>query len=178
MSSSFTIWYKKRESVDLIPTLELHINLWIDENRNDKIDFGLKIKNPKAIDELFIYIPFLVEGSDIENLLHILSVNKSISDLVFNGNIELGSLIGEIQEVKRGDDAFHYYLLEGQVQDNLKGALLKTGRILNYSFDDSLGEKDIYLRFRINNIKNKGILERYEKNASYLTGAYNTLTSL
>jgi hypothetical protein len=178
MSSSFTVWYKKRKDEHSPPVLELHINLWVNINNNDQIDFGLMVENPNTIRELYIYVPFIIEIGDIVNLIQVLSKDKKSSDLVFNGNMTLGDHIGELQKVKREGKAFNYYLIEPQILDKLDGADLPDGRIMKYVFDDSLGNDPVYIRFRINNINQKGLLERHEKSVSYLTGSYNTLTSL
>ncbi len=180
MSASFTIWYDRRDRTRVDPLISLHINLWIhDKDSHDSIDIGLMINNPKSISKLYMYIPFICKTSDIENLVRVLSDDKPTADLVFNGNISLRERSGEIQKVTREDiGRFEFYFLEGTIVDTLDGNKLDEGRILEYNFDDSLSGDDIYLRFRIKKIKNKGLVERYQKSVSYLTGAYNTLTSM
>lgn len=180
MSASFTTWYDRRDKTKADPRISLHINLWVyDKDTNDSIDIGLMITNPKSISKLYIYIPFICKKSDIQNLVKILSDDKPTADLVFNGDISLRRRIGEIQKVTRGGvGRFEFYFLEGVVVDTLDGNKLDEGRIIEYTFDDSLSGDDVYVRFRIKNIRNKGLVERYQKSVSYLTGAYNTLTSM
>jgi hypothetical protein len=180
VSASFTIWYDRRDKTKVDPLVSLHVNLWVyNKDTDDSIDIGLMIKNPRSISKLYIYIPFICKKSNIQNLVKVLSDDKPTADLVFNGDISLRKRSGEIQKVTRsGVGKFEFYFLEGVIIDTLDGNKLDEGRILEYTFDDSLSGDDIYLRFRIEKIKNKGLVERYHKSVSYLTGAYNTLTSM
>lgn len=170
MSTSFTIWYEKRQASMPDPKVDLHINLWINIGNKDQLDFGLMISEPQSIKEIFFYLPFFIEKNEITNLMEVLSVNKDISDLVFNGDLGLGTKTGEIQKVTRDGKEFQYYLVGYMLLNKLDGLDLSNGSIIKYTFDDKLESTPVYLRFRINDIRKKGIIEHQPKTASYLTG--------
>ena len=179
MNSSFTIWYKGINTNSDKPTLDLHINLWINNtDKRDSIDFGIMIKKPNLIKELYFYIPFNISENDINNLITLLSKDKDSSSLVFNEDITLGNKVGEIINVKRGEEEFQYYLINSIILDELDEVKLKNGKILKFNFDSNIDEKNKYIRFRISNIQNKGLVEYYPKSVSYLSGSYNILSSM
>ena len=179
MNSSFTLWYEKANESESIPSVEIHLNLWInDDKQDDSIDIGFMIKDPKLIKELYLYVPFNVIATDINNLIKVLSVDKEISSLVFNEDIEFGRIRGEVQDVTRGDKDFQYYLIDCAVLNTLDDITLNGGRILKFIFDENINDKDTYIRFRISNLKDKGIVEYYQKTVSSISGTYNTLTSI
>ena len=179
MNSSFTLWYQKAKESEDIPSVDIHLNLWINNDKqDDSIDIGFMIKNPKLIKELYLYVPFDIEETDINNLIRVLSDNKGLSSLVFNEDIAFGRIIGEVQDVTRGDTNFQYYLIDCTVLDKLDDITLNSGKILKFIFDENIADKDTYIRFRISNLKNKGIVEYYQKTVSSISGTYNTLTSI
>ena len=58
MNSSFTLWYEKTKESEDIPSVDIHLNLWINNDKqDDSIDIGFMIKNPKLIKELYYIIP-------------------------------------------------------------------------------------------------------------------------
>lgn len=178
MASSFTIWYKKRAGTKAEPFLELHLNLWIFDQSDNSIDIGLKISKPRSIDELYMYIPFVVKDQDLINLTKIIKGDKETSELLFNENVTFRKNAGQILQTTINSKRLDYYFVDGIILDELDEQKLEEGRIIKFIFDDSLNNDDKYIRLRINNIKDKGIIERHEKVHSTLTGAYNTVTSM
>jgi len=179
MSSSFTIWYKRKFDTTAKPSLELHINLWIhNKDDEDSIDFGLLISKPQVIEELYVYIPFLIEDKNITNLTKAMANDKKTSDLVFNENVILREHSGQIQKTTINGQRIDYYLVDGHVINELDESKLEEGCILKFIFDASLNSDKKYIRFRIDDIKDKGIVEHYTRSASYITGTYNVLTSM
>jgi hypothetical protein len=179
MSSSFTIWYKRKLGTTAKPSLELHINLWIHNKEDeDSIDFGLLISKPQVIEELYVYIPFLIEDKNITNLTKMMATDKKTSDLVFNENVNLREHSGQIQKTTISGQRIDYYLLDGHIINELDENKLEEGCILKFIFDTSLSPDKKYIRFRVDDIKDKGIVEHYTRSASYITGTYNVLTSM
>lgn len=88
---SFGILYKgtENQSIEHLPEIELHINLWdltsVDAKQCHEpcIDFGLQIDDYQKIDTIQFYFPFQIENDGFYDLYDEMA-NQSIASLIFN----------------------------------------------------------------------------------------------
>ena len=70
---SFGLWYKKSNENDNIPVFSVHINFWSESVKKDSgtpdLDVGIKIKDFRSVNELIFHCPFIVEESQVKDLV-------------------------------------------------------------------------------------------------------------
>jgi len=177
MNSSFAIWYEPKETKSIAkPNIDLHINLWIDEHKKDDvIDFGFMINQPTVINKFYFFIPFDIEKNNIELLTELLVEKPKLANLVFNRDVEVTKTPDQIHNVKiKGIDK-EFYTIRYNLLKKINHTNLEHGSLLEFNFDDNLNDKPKYIRFRINEIKEKTIVVYNERAVSYLSGVSNTL---
>lgn len=177
MNSSFAIWYKPKEGqVEIKPNIDLHINLWIDEyKKDDVIDFGFMINQPKAINKFYFFIPFDIDDENIELLTKLLVEKPKLANLVFNSDVEITPTPDQIHNVKiKGIDK-EFYTIKYNLLKKINNTDLEHGSLLEFNFDNGLNDKSKYIRFRIKGINEDAIVVYQERAASYLSGVSNTL---
>jgi hypothetical protein len=94
MRGSLAIWCTTPQRPDVAghpPEVELHFNIWsgLPGNTPDVLDFGLRFKDPRTIDRLFLYIPGRVLRSQLKDLSTVLNDATSLS-AVFNDTLDVG----------------------------------------------------------------------------------------
>lgn len=177
MNSSFAIWYEPKVGQgDPKPNVDLHINLWIDEHKKDDIiDFGFMINNPTSINKFYFFIPFEIEGRNIELLTKLLVEKPKLANLVFNRDVEVKKTTNQIHNVKiKGVDK-EFYTIQYNLLKEINNTNLEHGSLLEFNFDANLNSKPKYIRFRIKEIKENTIVVYKERAVSYLSGVSNTL---
>ena len=98
---SFAIWYKCKKEVESEEPkkkvkADIHINLWeskicAEDNSMVYIDFGLMIDDVEPIEEIYIYCPFYVAASNVEDLGHRIIENPVLVGAIFNDNYQAKS---------------------------------------------------------------------------------------
>ena len=177
MNSSFAIWYEKKEKKKP-PSIKLHINLWINDHKGrDIIDFGMMVSNPKSIKKLFFYIPFNIEDKNIELLTQLLVDNPSISNLVFNSNVNITVTESQIHPAKIDDKNIEFYTKGYNMCNSLENVDFKEGTLMEFTFDSSLNKVDKYIRFRIKDVLSASIVTRTQRAVSFISGVSNMLVA-
>ncbi len=177
MNSSFAIWHELKErTVEPKPNIDLHINLWIDEHQKDDVlDFGFMINNPKSIKKIYFFIPFKVEDRNIELLTELLVKKPELANLVFNRDVQITPTNTQIHNVRIKDINKEFYTVGCNILKKINNTNLEHGSLLEFNFADTLNEKPKYIRFRIQEINDNTLVVYNERAASYLSGVSNTL---
>jgi hypothetical protein len=105
MRGSLAIWCttQRLDVAGHLPEVELHFNIWsgLPGNTPDVLDFGLRCKELRTIDRLFLYIPGKVLRSQLEDLSTVLKDATTLS-AVFNDTLEVGEERNDGFEVLKG----------------------------------------------------------------------------
>ena len=160
---SFAVWCRKNDPrKDSQYTLDLHVNLWDLTYESPYIDFGIKIKNFRDLDQICVQIPFYITKSEIEDL-SIKLKKESIAYLVFNDDCKVISdrhFIKIQLSPESSDNHLLLYVLEDNnyiILNNQDGS----ETYIYFSFQNIINNakykecNNIYIRFRINSEKIK-----------------------
>ena len=86
---SFAVWYKEKQNTDAeAKQADIHVNIL--DTGHDKwfIDFGIKIKDIRDIDCIYLYTPFVIENEDaISDLTEYMDTR--LLKALFNENLEV-----------------------------------------------------------------------------------------
>jgi hypothetical protein len=85
---SFALWYSAKDKKSkLNKEATVHVNLWDREKdkKNYCFDFGLLIENLEDIENIYLYVPFRLEKSQIKDLGATIS-NNQLVNAIFNEN--------------------------------------------------------------------------------------------
>lgn len=177
MNSSFAIWYEPKNKLDIEKSnIDLHINLWIDEDQKDDIiDFGFMINKPQHIKKFYFFIPFIIEEHNIELLTELLVDNPELANLVFNRDVDIKKTTTQTHSVKIKGMEKEFYTIKYNLLKEINNTDLEHGSLLEFNFDNSLNDKPKYIRFRIKEIEENTIVVYNERAVSYLSGVSNTL---
>lgn len=151
---SFAIWAQKKDMNIQKAETEVHVNFFIDYNRQDKpmLDFGLKVKNVDELSAIYLYIPYILTECVIQDLGEVLSNKKEVLNALFNENFEVKNInIPKYSEVQKEEHtAFYIYSLDIAHDIDLSfdydGTILK---IIPGNLPEKVRNGDIYYRFRI-----------------------------
>ena len=69
--SSFALWFDKDTTTDKDFFADIHFNLWNLHYRKAQppcLDIGIKIYSPQKYSKIYMYVPFLIDNKDIEDL--------------------------------------------------------------------------------------------------------------
>ncbi len=174
--------------------LDLHINLWKNQNRGKEefiFDFGFFIDDIKKIKNIYLYIPFKVSSKIIDLGIKVKD-KHSLIDAIFNEKCKITSLpIGKRILVHTEKKEFMFYFL-GDDQINIKEVNdSHGGSIVEFNVENILGKeeeeafreegketeelldiKKYYFRFRL-----KGNKEdiKFIKNQDYINDSFSNL---
>jgi hypothetical protein len=173
--NSIAIWYKgsvPNENIDV------HLNLWklpSVEKEGRFLDIGLNLHNSTSIDEIFIFIPFLVSSDNINDLGRTIgSSPPRLLTAIFNENYEVtASTSSDYFPVndKSGNEVFNIYAMD---KTNFELINRHSGTIIKLTLPQKVTRKDkTYLRFRVNG-PNLTHFSRIERDvSSILSNAFN-----
>lgn len=137
---------------------DVHINLWTEYAKKDTpfLDIGIMINNPSQINQLYLFIPFIVETENLTDLGDILTDNQ-VLNAIFNKNFSVRTYpTSKHTEVFHSSDSskkeFDLYSLD--ISRDITIIKKYDGTILTFSFNNiSQGIKEdnhkCYIRFRI-----------------------------
>lgn len=84
---SFAVWYSEKDKTESANhECTVHINLWDKNRANEKnyyFDIGILVENLQGIDKIYLYTPFSIGKSQIDDLGKIISNNKLVN-AIFN----------------------------------------------------------------------------------------------
>ncbi|MGN0711804.1 MAG: hypothetical protein ACI4LO_08580 [Anaerovoracaceae bacterium] len=175
---SFGIWYKLKN--DEKPSIDLHINLWnipkAEYKRNIDttepfIDFGLKIKGFRRVEELIISFPFELFEDEFEDLYEKVS-KRNIARAIFNDSTIECSTCAEYMYLEMKDEKQKTLLINLAKRNSFaKGFSMEKSQegdekytLFKLDFREIKNDRcydeydDIYLRFRIRSKKLKEML--------------------
>lgn len=145
---SFVLWYKKRpaqtEEEKVKAELDLHINLWKNQNGNKEefiFDFGFFIDNIKKVKSICLYTPFKIYN--ITDLGIKVKDKHSLIDAIFNEKCKITSLpVGKRILVQSDKKEFMFYFL-GDDQVSIKEINdSHGGSIIEFNVENILGEEE------------------------------------
>ncbi|MDO4798576.1 MAG: hypothetical protein Q4A01_11235 [Coriobacteriales bacterium] len=165
---SFGIWshpndgYLGRDGSKLdCPSVELHVNLWdIDKGGTGPfVDIGISVPDYRAFDRICLYVPFVVQTGDLEDLSEVLLKNREVANLVFNDNCGVGRATSGAGTLEREDrEPAIVYEFDAKWGQPPTISLDSKGRWTIVSFDTTYLRnypevyeqwQKLYLRFRI-----------------------------
>lgn len=176
---SFAFWYKSLDSTIKVEA-KLNFNLWasceFQADNENYLDIGILTKNTKNIKQLFLFVPFSVKSSNINDLG--CKLKEKLPSALFNENLSVKSVQNKLiplENEKNPSKNFYAYTLKDEIKinDGFDKAIYDNGTILSINlFDEKTNkslfsnlekEKDnIYFRFRIKNVDFKEILSSFE----------------
>ena len=163
-NSSFAIW-SNNVNIDI----DLHINCWIIEEGKDIIDFGLMISHAELNDIVSFYIPFAFEEQKIHPLTTKIQDNESLRAMIFNEKLSTSQSNNDSPNCKfytREDGKeFSFCLNDYKYQKDYEG-----GVKLTFVIDGNPNGHDTYFRFRLDDVSEKSIFARKNRQVSALTG--------
>ncbi len=181
---SFGFFYKeKSNNGDEHAEFVAHINVW---NVSDKsglpfIDFGLLIKNYKALDSVVFTAPFQIDSENVDDLSHILKENEI--QLIFNNSkfsykqIENSIYAGYNNEenktvlllpIKNDEGKFLQHIIVKENNSSFFQLKVDFTKCKNLPCDI----ETVYLRFRILKIDSKKLLSTLSTKNNYLESAF------
>lgn len=182
---SFGLWYKKSNENDNIPVFSVHINFWSESVKKDSgtpdLDVGIKIKDFRSVNELIFHCPFIVEESQVKDLVPKLCKLEN-ANIVFNtdGVIQTKNSYSVYSFKKNEEEeTLLMFPLNQDLEEiyNLNGEDNKTDIVFNFSiFNEYLKNKadfaeinEVYIRFRIssNELKNSIYFDCEPSNKSF-----------
>jgi hypothetical protein len=175
------IWYKPKP---LKPKeelgIELHLNLWKLNKKNGRkivgiknfLDIGIMIEKPDNVANIYIFLPFRITKSKIEDLGRYFK-NNDLLDAIFNQRLNaIPSDQPKTLSINDHDkNKFFIYMIDIK-NDVRMPAKNYGGSIINIKV--SIGEdiKPIYYRIRINSDKLEGLYTRYKPESQWLESHY------
>jgi hypothetical protein len=163
--NSIAIWWDTKTTEgcsENIPSLHLDVNLWLTQNANDNyIEFGLKVKHFSCVENVFIFLPFVIDKHAIEDKTKMLSDSTSLTNALFNDVLEVKSTNSKYDLVtySNNGEKFYYYKanvagdVEVYEQSNNKEVV---GSVVKLAYDLINGVSDsetAYTRIRINKLQ-------------------------
>lgn len=165
--NSLQIWYEGLDTAEL----QLDVNIWRLKNRMKRknyLDFGIKLLNPNNVRKIFIYLPFIINKTNILSLGGKLE-NASLLNGIFNENYNIQPQNKNIL-VKDNDGNMLFSIYNLNVEKDIVVETNFSGTVM--SFDVKNSEYPKYYRFRIQ-AKNYGALfEKYKPNNSFFESAF------
>ena len=181
---SFSIFYKEKEpSSQNCVEFTAHVNVWnaLGKGCMPFIDFGLLIKNYRALDSIYFTAPFKVDDYNIEDLSGILKENeiqlifnnskfsyKQIDGTIYSGFVNEKKETVLLFPIKDDDKKFLQHIQNKKTENN--GFELKVNFAECKNLPNSI--ETIYLRFRIINIESKKLLSTLSNKNNYLESAF------
>ncbi len=171
--NSIAIWWDKKDSIPDISDVKVHIdiNIWHTKKSDDNyLEFGLKIENYKKLDNIYIYIPYTIEKSDIEDKAGVLASDNTLTNAMFNEKLEVSKGEGSFHTVKfpkHPKKNFEYCELD--IKNNIE---IKNKTII-LDINKGATEKVIYYRFRIKKIER--IFTGLKENYFWIDGFFKTI---
>lgn len=93
VDSDFAFWY--RDATINVKQPDIHLNLWVGYNiERAFIDIGIRFYKGMNISQYFVYVPFEVDLSDVEDLFETFSYEDVIQG-IFNKTCEIGRKVPE-----------------------------------------------------------------------------------
>ena len=90
---SFAFWYRSLDSTIKVEA-KLNFNLWasceFQADNENYLDIGILTKNTKNIKQLFLFVPFSVKSSNINDLG--CKLKEKLPSALFNENISVKSI--------------------------------------------------------------------------------------
>lgn len=194
---SFAIWHKSNTTDQR--ELSFHINLWKKEKNNSYLfDLGFLIENLRGIKKIFLYVPFEITKSDIEDL-GIKFNSNNLASAVFNDDLTTSTgddkkVLIQYKDRRKRDKRFYIYHLDIESQislekmnrsDGEKGTIITINTtniiynrgILRYYFRIRLKIDDNKLKLISNEIKDKSPLNNYLTNTEIIDFRLNDIRS-
>jgi hypothetical protein len=176
MKNSIQIWCEAQADVVEAPDLNIDINVWHYGKNRDKtlLDFGLKVFSASKVKSIYIYFPFPVGMTEIEDLGY-----KMRDQMLLNGifNEHYTSDVDPSNNKRniikeKGNSKFVIYEFS---KENLNFSLAHEGTVLQIrAFDvvSSSEELPIYFRIRIKNVNYRPFFEVIRPKNSIFESAF------
>jgi hypothetical protein len=86
--NSIAIWWNNSNDIKV----HVDLNIWhTKESKNNYLELGLKINGYKNLNEVHIYIPYLIKLEDVEDKVSLLSLNPLLTSAMFNEKLDMTS---------------------------------------------------------------------------------------
>lgn len=167
--NSIAIWWTKKEEKEV--NVHLDINIWhTKESKGNYLEFGIKIDNYRAINAIYIYIPYLVGKKDIEDKASILASDNTLTNAMFNEKLDVSKGEGSFHTVKFSNTKkFQYCKLDVTNDINIKKKIIELD--IKEGGDNSINT--VYYRFRINKVEK--IFTELKENYFWIDGFFKTV---
>lgn len=157
--NSLAIWCEQINVEGEIGNLHVDSNLWLTTEKDDNyLELGLRLENFNNIKKIFVYIPYVIEKSEIEDKVSFLANSPQLTNALFNEKLSISTTHGSYSLVSSPDSTpkFYYYSI------NIKEGITVThhedgetkGTIIAIDYTDESKPKTncIYSRLRINTL--------------------------
>lgn len=170
-------------------TVELHINIWKVKSGtirlNDTLYFDFGIKFSDKIKRIFVFLPFQIKANKVNDLGKVVSDKKELLNAVFNDDMRCTpSPNNSFSKVEinnnQSKSSFYIYQLgqdnitvedyKGETDDQ-KGTYISIK--INGTPQDENGEKEYYIRFRVEVKNNKEIIHTAHLSNDLLQAAFS-----
>lgn len=173
-------------------SIKVNINLWTQcgwKNDEPVLDIGFFISKLSAAQTIRLYIPFVVDTSNLEDLCECLSKDASLLGAVFNEPYTSADIPNQNKKARvfEGDDSevkFILYKLDFSSQNDVQLKPYRNGEtqgtFLDFDAKDILGGikegecQDYYLRFRIQSPELRKCVREYEAPNRYFETLVNS----
>ena len=190
---SFALAYiptKKDKDYDF--SIKVNINLWTQcgwKNDEPVLDIGFFISKLSAAQTIRLYVPFVVDTSNLEDLCECLSKDASLLGAVFNEPYTSADIPNQNKKARvfEGDDSkvkFILYKLDFSSQNDVQLDSYRNGEtqgtFLDFDAKNILGSikegdcQDYYLRFRIQSPELRKCVREYEAPNRYFETLVNS----
>lgn len=190
---SFALAYiptKKDKDYDF--SIKVNINLWTQcgwKNDEPVLDIGFFISKLSAAQTIRLYVPFVVDTSNLEDLCECLSKDASLLGAVFNEPYTSADIPNQNKKARvfEGDDSkvkFILYKLDFSSQNDVRLNSYRNGEtqgtFLDFDAKNILGSikegdcQDYYLRFRIQSPELRKCVREYEAPNRYFETLVNS----
>lgn len=145
-NEGFAIWINGKDDEYCS---DIHINEWINPNFQNYIDFGIRILEFNHIDTLNIYVPFLIDRTEVEDLSEKLS-QEDVARGIFNTTCTITSSSSRsITEIKYNNRKENILIFDEQ---DISVQKTQTDSIITFQLQKFLGcitSRELYIRIRI-----------------------------
>lgn len=201
MKDAIAIWYKKTSTTD-ITSIELDVNIWLTkkkkdhkifkfikeilhtltfscfrkEFRDDYLELGIRINNYNNLDNVYIYLPYLVSISEVIDMIPQLK-DSDTANALFNEKMSVVSWDSTLYEASYKNSSKQKFiascteLTETNIQKINGGCILTLNMPTPHPFSNIL-----YKRIRINKVEH--IIDEYSENNFLIDGIFKKLRTV
>lgn len=165
--NSIAVWWEKKDTVQV----HLDINIWhTKESKGNYLEFGIKIDNYRDIDDINIYIPYLINKEEIEDKAETLASDNTLTNAMFNEKLDVSKGDGSFHTVKFSNgNKFQYCKLDREEDISINNNTIK----LKIKEGGDASINTIYYRFRINKVEK--IFTELKENYFWVDGFFKTI---